>query len=89
MRGNEQEESDDFRRRAYTNSKSLSALVQAPMTTLAILGVILMGLLVNNSSERLEDEFEKFIDYAICVAQNGNTKSRHNRERVALSLKME
>jgi hypothetical protein len=21
----------------------------------------------------LEDEFEKFIDYAICVARNGNT----------------
>ncbi|MBL8675979.1 MAG: hypothetical protein JNJ47_00915 [Alphaproteobacteria bacterium] len=47
--------------------------MQAPTTTLAILVVVLMGLLVLNSSERLEDEFEKFIDYAICVAKNGNT----------------
>lgn len=35
-----------------------------------------MGLLVLNSSERLEDEFEKFIEYAICVAKNGNTKGQ-------------
>lgn len=43
--------------------------MQAPTTTLAILGIVLMGLLVLNSSERLEDEFEKFIEYAICVAK--------------------
>jgi hypothetical protein len=27
----------------------------------------------SESSERLGDESEKFIDYAICVAKNGNT----------------
>ena len=35
-----------------------------------------MVLLVLNSSERLEDEFEKFIENAICVAKNGNTKGQ-------------
>ena len=50
--------------------------MQAPTTTLAILGVVLMVLLVLNSSERLEDEFEKFIENAICVAKNGNTKGQ-------------